>query len=65
MMIRKAEVKDIPRIMELLLQVNMVHHIIRPDLFNIGTKYTREELSGLFADDSRLAQALGDYVPRP
>ena len=52
-MIRRAQEQDISRVLELLEQVNMVHHIIRPDLFNIGTKYTAEELLQLFADDSR------------
>ena len=37
-MIRKAEVKDIPRMMALLSQVDLVHHEGRPDLFGIGTK---------------------------
>ena len=32
--VRKAETRDIPGIMKLLLQVDMVHHRIRPDLFN-------------------------------
>ena len=52
-MIRRAQEQDIDRVLELLGQVNMVHHIIRPDLFNIGTKYTRGELAELFADDRR------------
>ncbi len=52
-MIRRAQEQDISRVLELLGQVNLVHHIIRPDLFNIGTKYTRGELSELFRDDSR------------
>ena len=44
-MIRKAEERDIPRIMELLGQVLQIHADIRPDIF-IGetTKYTKEEL---------------------
>ena len=51
--IRRAEEHDIPGILNLLTQVNMVHHLIRPDLFNgPATKYTAEELKALFADES-------------
>lgn len=43
--IRFAEARDIPRILELLVQVDMVHHRIRPDLFRgPATKYTEAEL---------------------
>ncbi len=45
MIIRRAEEKDIDDILRLLVEVNMVHHTIRPDLFKgPATKYTREEL---------------------
>ena len=37
MMIRKAEERDIPRIMELLGQVLQIHADIRPDIFIPGT----------------------------
>ena len=41
MFIRKAEEKDIPRILELLGQVLQIHADIRPDIFIPGTtKYT-------------------------
>ena len=51
--IRRAQVKDIPDVMRLLVQVNMVHHNGRPDLFKgPATKYTEEELKGIFADDN-------------
>ena len=44
-MIRKARKEDIKRIIELLHQVNMVHHVIRPDLFKPHTtKYNEQEL---------------------
>ena len=44
-MIRKANKEDIKRILELLHQVNMVHHVIRPDLFKPHTtKYNEQEL---------------------
>ena len=43
--VRRAGERDIPAIMKLLLQVNMVHHNGRPDLFKgPTTKYTEEEL---------------------
>ncbi len=53
-MIRKAENKDIPRIHELLTQVNNVHANGRPDLFKSGNrKYTDEELRIIIADTER------------
>ena len=46
MMIRKAEEREIPRIMELLGQVLQIHADIRPDIFIPGTtKYTADELN--------------------
>ncbi len=54
MNIRRAEEKDMPRIIELLNQVLTVHHQGRPDLFKGGCrKYTDGELRTLIADDSR------------
>lgn len=51
--IRPAEIRDIPAIMELLVQVDMVHHGIRPDLFNgPATKYTEDELKAVLAEPS-------------
>ncbi len=51
-MIRKAVEKDIPRILELLVQVNMVHHTIRPDLFHgPATKYTKKELEDIMNNE--------------
>lgn len=48
MFIRKAEEKDIPRILELLGQVLQIHADIRPDIFIPGTtKYTTDELTEL------------------
>ena len=53
-MIRPANTKDIQRIIELLHQVNMVHHVIRPDLFKPHTtKYDERELRALLADKSK------------
>lgn len=46
--VRRAKEGDIPEILRLLVQVNMVHHRIRPDLFKgPATKYTEEELRRL------------------
>ena len=53
-MIRKAAKEDILRIIELLHQVNMVHHVIRPDLFKPHTsKYNEQELEAMLDDDSK------------
>lgn len=52
--IRRASARDIPAIMKLLVQVNMVHHLGRPDLFKgPTTKYTEAELAALLEDDAR------------
>ena len=48
MNIRRAQEKDIPRLIELLEQVLLIHADIRPDIFIPGTtKYTNEELAML------------------
>lgn len=53
-MIRKAIKEDIGRILELLHQVNMVHHVIRPDLFKPHTtKYDERELEALLSYESK------------
>lgn len=50
--IRKASVADIPRLMDLLHQVNMVHHHLRPELFKPNTtKYSEQELETLLGDE--------------
>ena len=50
--VRRAKEEDIPRILELLYQVDMVHHEGRPDLFKgPATKYNAEELEEIFKDD--------------
>jgi ribosomal protein S18 acetylase RimI-like enzyme len=54
MNIRRAELKDIPGINNLLRQVLMVHHNGRPDLFKAGAKkYTDEQLAELIQDDTK------------
>lgn len=52
-MIRRAENKDIKTIMKLLVQVDMVHHAGRPDLFKgPATKYTESELADIIKDEN-------------
>ena len=54
MIIRKAEEKDIPRILELLEQVLQIHADIRPDIFIPGTtKYTIDELTELLKNKEK------------
>ena len=49
--VRRAEARDIPAILNLLVQVDMVHHNGRPDLFKgPATKYSAEELEAILAD---------------
>ncbi len=53
-MVRRANRNDIGRMIELLLQVDMVHHNIRPDLFKPDTtKYNEHELETLLDDESK------------
>ena len=52
-MIRRATEKDIPKIGDLLSQVDLVHHRGRPDIFKIGRKYSASELQALLSDESR------------
>ena len=52
-MIRRAVEKDIPKINDLLLQVCLVHHNGRPDIFKVGRKYSDEELKVLLKDEDR------------
>ena len=51
-MVRRAKIEDIPRILELLVQVDMVHHNGRPDIFKgPATKYSEEELLEIINDE--------------
>ena len=60
-MIRRAEKKDIPDVLKLLVQVCMVHHNGRPDLFKgPATKYNAAELEEMFEDDTRPVFVLTD-----
>ncbi len=52
--VRRAGPCDIPALLRLLVQVDMVHHRGRPDLFKgPATKYTADQLTTLLADESR------------
>ena len=54
MYIRRAKIKDMPGINNLLRQVLMVHHNGRPDLFKANAKkYTDEQLAELIKDDTK------------
>lgn len=51
--VRRANTGDIPRILELLIQVDMVHHRGRPDIFKgPATKYNAKELEVIVNDDT-------------
>ena len=50
---RLATVEDIPRLISILEQVNLIHHLGRPDLFKKATKYTPSELEEIIADKNR------------
>ena len=53
-MVRRGTTNDVGRIIELLHQVNMVHHVLRPDLFKpYTTKYDEQELKALLSDDNK------------
>lgn len=52
MLIRRAQVKDIPRLIDLLKQVGQVHHDLRPDIFRSGAqKYDAAELETMLAGE--------------
>ena len=52
--IRRAEKKDIDRIIELLGQVLEIHAAIRPDIFVSGTtKYSAKELGEMIKDEEK------------
>ena len=53
-MIRLATTNDIPRLLELLHQVNMVHYERRPDIFKPHTtKYNAEQLPDLLTQPDK------------
>ena len=54
MLIRRAEIADIPHILRLLRQVCNVHQDIRPEIFRRdGVKYTENDLKALLLDENR------------
>ena len=61
MTIRKAQEKDISRIIELLGQVLQIHAEIRPDIFIPDTtKYTEQELAALLKDEKKPVYVAAD-----
>lgn len=51
--VRRANETDIDSILKLLIQVDMVHHNGRPDIFKgPATKYNTTELKDIIADDT-------------
>ncbi len=65
MRIIQAEERHIPQLLELLLQVELVHHAIRPDIFKNGAqKYEAQELKAILEDPLRPVYAAveGDRV---
>ncbi len=51
--VRRVAEKDIPKILDLLVQVDMVHHQGRPDIFKgPATKYNGEELKTILQDET-------------
>ena len=54
MNIRKVEEKDIPQVLNLLLQVLEIHRQLRPDIFNENvTKYSYEDILEMIDDEDR------------
>jgi ribosomal protein S18 acetylase RimI-like enzyme len=51
-MIRRAKLSDCDVILDLLAQIENIHHVNRPDIFRKnGIKFTREELILMMEDD--------------
>ena len=48
--LRPATAADVPRLLQLLTQISLLHHEARPDLFGIGQKYDASELLALIND---------------
>ena len=65
MEIRKAQAKDISRLLDLLSDVLEIHAKLRPDLFVSGTtKYSKEDLQEMFKDENKpiYVATINDYV---
>ena len=55
--VRRAVVKDIPKILDLLVQVDMVHHNGRPDIFKgPATKFSAGQLQRRAARENHQRQ---------
>ncbi|MCC9892278.1 GNAT family N-acetyltransferase, partial [Streptococcus agalactiae] len=53
-MIRRAKEKDLPAIAELLKQILVLHHGVRPDIFHTrGSKFSKEQLKEMLIDESK------------
>ena len=53
-MIRKANIKDLDAINELLYEVHAIHYKLRPDIFTDGVKkYSDEEIKEILQDNNR------------
>ena len=52
-MVRMALEKDIPKIEELLRQVDLVHYNGRKDIFKVGQKYNAEQLKNILKDETK------------
>ena len=53
-MIRKANIKDLDAINELLYEVHAIHYKLRPDIFTDGVKkYSDEEIKEIMKDNNR------------
>ncbi len=50
-MIRRMKESDIDGVLKLLEEVNLVHHLGRPDLFKKVTKYSKDDLINMINDD--------------
>lgn len=46
--VRPLEAQDVPKVMDLLVQVNLVHYEGRPDIFKKDTKFTAEDIEHNF-----------------
>lgn len=57
---RKAEKKDIPALHSLLNEISRIHHEGRPDLFNIGEKYSDAELEVVLRHPERVVLVATD-----
>jgi len=53
MVIRFAQNQDITDILNLLEQVNLIHHQARPDILKEGTKYTYDEVATIIENPQR------------